>query len=169
MQEHITFLLLVYLYVLRFYGPVNPMRSCRARSFHLTTLLIGRLSPLSGQPVLCIFFRQKLTTALLESRKGENDRRKYFIISLHERMLPSRQKLNPQLPDRLSDARPSEPPKPASFICTITKTYLYNFDHLKPHFYIVKLGFTGVYIIFLVSAQKHRLWVLVRTASPRRF
>ena len=31
----------------------------------------------------------------------------------------------------------------------ITKTYLHNFDHLKPHFYIVKLGFTGVYIIFL--------------------
>ena len=51
----------------------------------------------------------------------------------------------------------------------ITKTCLYNFDPLKPHFYIVKLGFTGVYIIFLISAQKHRLWVLVRTASPRRF
>ena len=47
----------------------------------------------------------------------------------------------------------------------ITKTGLYNFDPLKPHFYIVKLGFTGVYIIFLISAQKHRLWVLVRTAS----
>ena len=31
----------------------------------------------------------------------------------------------------------------------ITKTYLYNFDPLKPHFYVVKLGFTGVYIIFL--------------------
>ena len=30
---------------------------------------------------------------------------------------------------------------------------------------MVKLGFTGVYIIFLVSAQKHGLWVLVRTAS----
>ena len=42
----------------------------------------------------------------------------------------------------------------------ITKTYLYTFDHLKPHFYIVKLGFTGAYIIFVISAQKHRLWVL---------
>ena len=31
------------------------------------------------------------------------------------------------------------------------KTRLYNFDPLKPHFYIVKLGFTGVYIIFLIS------------------
>ena len=58
------------------------------------------------------------------------------------------------------------------------KTYLhvYNFDPLKPQFYVVKLGFTGIYIIFLtgiyiiflISAQIHRLWVLVRTASPRR-
>ena len=35
----------------------------------------------------------------------------------------------------------------------ITKTRLYNTDPIKPHFYIVKLGFTGVYIIFLISAQ----------------
>ena len=26
---------------------------------------------------------------------------------------------------------------------------LYNVDPLKPHFFVVKLGFTGVYIIFL--------------------
>ena len=51
----------------------------------------------------------------------------------------------------------------------ITKTRLYNFDPLNPHFYIVKLGFTRVYLIFLISAQKHRLWVLVRTTSPRQF
>ena len=51
------------------------------------------------------------------------------------------------------------------FIQSITKTCLYNFDPLKRHFYTVKLGFTGVNIIFLISAQKHRLWVLVRTAS----
>ena len=36
----------------------------------------------------------------------------------------------------------------------ITKTCLYNFDPRKPHSYIVKLGFTGVYIIFLIFAQK---------------
>ena len=54
-------------------------------------------------------------------------------------------------------------------IClNITKTCLYNFDPLIPHL-IVKLGFTGVYIIFLISAQKHRLWVLVRTALARWF
>ena len=37
-----------HLFVLRFYGPVNPVNSCQARSVYLTTLLLGRLSPLSG-------------------------------------------------------------------------------------------------------------------------
>ena len=36
------------LFVLRFYGPVNPMGSCRVQSVYLTTRLLGRLSPLSG-------------------------------------------------------------------------------------------------------------------------
>ena len=36
------------------------------------------------------------------------------------------------------------------------KTYLYNFDPLKPHFYIVKLGFTGLYIyIFFYFCSKN--------------
>ena len=52
-------------------------------------------------------------------------------------------------------------------LLSIKKTCLYNFDPLNPHFYIVKLGFTGVYIILLISAQKHRLLVFVRTASAR--
>ena len=43
------------------------------------------------------------------------------------------------------------------FYFPITKTYLHNYDPLKPQFYIVKLEFTGVYINFLISAQKHRL------------
>ena len=34
----------VCLFVLRFYGPVNPVGSCRARSVYLTTLLLGILS-----------------------------------------------------------------------------------------------------------------------------
>ena len=41
------------------------------------------------------------------------------------------------------------------------KTYLYNFDPLKHHFYIVKLGFIGVYIIFLISALKIDCWYLL--------
>ena len=50
----------------------------------------------------------------------------------------------------------------------ITKICLYNVDPLKSNFHIVKLGFTEVDIIFLISAQKHRLWVLVRTATLSR-
>ena len=38
---------IVFLFVLRFYGPVNPMGSCWARSVYLTTHLLGKLSPLS--------------------------------------------------------------------------------------------------------------------------
>ena len=32
----------------------------------------------------------------------------------------------------------------------ITKTYLYNIDPLKPHFYIVKLGLQGYTLFFLL-------------------
>ena len=49
----------------------------------------------------------------------------------------------------------------------ITKTRLCNFDPLKPHFNIAKLGFTGVYVIFLISAQKYRLWVLSEYISEK--
>ena len=38
-------------------------------------------------------------------------------------------------------------------LSNITKTCLYNFDPLKPHFYIVKLGFIGVCITFHISVQ----------------
>ena len=41
---------------------------------------------------------------------------------------------------------------PCSFP-THHKTCLFNFDTLKPHCYIVKLGFTGGYFIFLISAE----------------
>ena len=45
------------------------------------------------------------------------------------------------------------------------KTNLYNFDPLKPQFYIVKLGFTVVYFIFLISAQQHSLGEAVLTST----
>ena len=38
----------LFVFVLRFYGSVNPMGSCQAWSVYLTTCLLGRLSPLSG-------------------------------------------------------------------------------------------------------------------------
>ena len=44
-------------------------------------------------------------------------------------------------------------PSFAHLLANITKTRLYNIDPLKPHLYIVTLAFTGVYIIFRISAQ----------------
>ena len=46
----------------------------------------------------------------------------------------------------------------------IRKTCPCNVHPLTPHFYIVKLGFTGLHN-FLIFALKHRLGVLVRIAS----
>ena len=65
---------------------------------------------------------------------------------------PSTQRLWSDLDIRVHSL-PTLPQFKCCLETTITKTYLYNFDPLKPHFYTVKLGFTGVYIIFLISAQ----------------
>ena len=42
---------------------------------------------------------------------------------------------------------------PHSLRMLITKTYLYNFDPLKPHFYIVKIGLQGytLFSLFLIK------------------
>ena len=46
------------------------------------------------------------------------------------------------------------------------KKYLYNLDPFKPHFYIVKLGFRGVYIIFSYFCSKLDCGYLLE--PPRR-
>ena len=55
----------------------------------------------------------------------------------------------------------------------ITKTRLYSFDPLKPLFYTVNLGFTGVNINFNISAQRQRqvptIYVLSRNVKTTRF
>ena len=40
------------------------------------------------------------------------------------------------------------------FVCSIMKTYLYNFEPLKHYFYIVKLGFSWVCTIFSYFCSK---------------
>ena len=95
-------LIRVCFFVLRFFCPVNPMGSCWVQSVYLTTLLLGRLSPLSSKPVLCAFIARNWQLPFLNQRKGENDSRKYFMINLHERMLPTRCGSNPQPPDHQS-------------------------------------------------------------------
>ena len=45
----------------------------------------------------------------MNQQKGENDHRNYFMINLHERMLPT----HPQSPE-LAEARPTEPQRPVN-------------------------------------------------------
>ena len=54
-----------------------------------------------------------------------------------------------------------------AYTAHITKTYLYKFDQLKPHFYIVKLGFKGVYIIFLITAQNIQSTLAIRLSRRK--
>ena len=89
----------VCLFALRFYGPVNPVESCRTRSVYLTTWLLGRLSPLSCWKQYCAHsFARNWQLPFLNQWKGENDRRKYFLINLHERMLPTSAGVEPAIP-----------------------------------------------------------------------
>ena len=53
---------------------------------------------------------------------------------------------------------------PILHVNNITKTYLYNFDPFKPHFYIKEWGLQGIHY-FSYFCSKRILWVLVRTAS----
>ena len=69
------------LFVLRCYGLVNSLRPCRARSVYLTTLLLGRLSPLSSYSVLCTYFRQKLTPTTSTSWISRRERNTVEYIS----------------------------------------------------------------------------------------
>ena len=70
-------LIMICLFVLRFYNPVNPMGSCWAQS----VLTVNQY---------CVHsFARNWQLPSLNQRKGENGRRKYFMISLHERMLPT--------------------------------------------------------------------------------
>ena len=56
------------------------------------------------------------------------------------------------------------------FNTTITKTCLYNFDSLKPHFlYRITGDYRGIHVhYFPYFCLKHRLWVLVSLEPPRR-
>ena len=87
-----------FLFVLKFYGPVNPMGSCRARSVYLTTRLLGRLTSivhiLSPETDNCpswISRREKMTIENIS-----------WSISTKECCRPQRG-LNPQPPGLQSD------------------------------------------------------------------
>ena len=94
-----------FVFVLWFYGPVNPMGSCWEWSVYLTTLLLGSKS--LNQYCAHSFTRNwQLPHELAD--KGDNESRKYFMINLHGRMLPTQWGLNLQPPDHQSNAHPTE-------------------------------------------------------------
>ena len=125
--------------VLRFYGPVNQMGSCRARSVYLTTCLLGRLSPLSCQ------------LPFLNQRKGENDHRKYFMINLHERMLPTSVGVEPEtswspVGRRIQLSHRGQPDQGLCCLLPdsmdIDRKCLYNIEHGCHHFQYLDIRFS---------------------------
>ena len=80
------------------------MGSCLARTVYLTTLLLGRLSTLKRLTSL-VYRNWQLPFSNQQKEKN----RKYFMINLHERILPTRRVSNRQSPDHQSDMHPIEP------------------------------------------------------------
>ena len=100
---------------------------------------------------------------LLSASTGSNWLLCFCVFLMHRKTLPLLMIFNVfkmsfhRFYDEYLSQRTTKPTiRCTTIVCcysSITKTCLYNSDPLKPHFYIVKLGFTGVYIIFLISAQ----------------
>ena len=98
--------------------PSQPYGVMSSVVSYLTTLLLGRLSPLN-QYCTHSFTRNWQLPFL----KGQNDCRKYFMINLHERMLLTRRGSNPQPLDLQSDTHPNEQPRPAYMQIIKSQTY----------------------------------------------
>ena len=72
----------------RFYGPINPIWSCRERSVYLTTLSLGRLSPLLTSIVHVLSPETDNCPSWISGRERmtvEN----ISWLNLYERMLPA--------------------------------------------------------------------------------
>ena len=99
---------------------------------------------------ICVWFRLKL------SRLGKNFSIQhfeiFFFLIFPENRLDILCKLSPKEMnwDSVSCHFVTD-----SNMWAIKKTRLYHFDPLKPHFYIVKLGFTGVHIIVFLFLLKN--------------
>ena len=97
------------LFVLQFYGPVNPSGSCQVQSFYLTTLFTSRrlasivhiLSPETDNCPFWISARERMTIANIS-----------WSISTKECCRP-RWGSKPRPPGLQSDAHPTEPLRPA--------------------------------------------------------
>ena len=86
------------LIVLRFYCPVNPLRSCQVRSVYLTKFFLGQTWSSEQLNISWAHsFARNWQLPFLNQQKGENNSRKYFMINLHERMLPNPAGIEPAI------------------------------------------------------------------------
>ena len=80
---------------LEFNGPLNTIRVISSWSVYLTTLFLGRCSPLSSKTVLVHIVLRDTNNCPSWISKRERMTRKYFMINLHKRMLPSQAVIKP--------------------------------------------------------------------------
>ena len=86
------------MFLLRFYGPVNPMGSCWAWSVYWASLVLQAVNQYCAHS-----FARNWQLPFLNQRKGENDRRKYFMIISTKECCRPRRGLNLQPPGLQSD------------------------------------------------------------------
>ena len=167
------------LFVLRFYGSVNPVSSAVSLPNHTFT----RQAKSSKRLTSIVYILLPETD---NCPSWISDRRKHFMINLHERMLPTRRGSNPQAPGHQSTAHPAEPPRPTRsenirtfhapvfsraatytyYTCTWAKITFYR-DHvastlIRRHFNVVcLLGVLNVEKVHLTTrdVSKIALWI----------
>ena len=108
-------------FVLRFYGPVNPMGSCWARSVYLNTLLLGRLAV---NQHCAHSFARKWQLPFLNQRKGETDQ-------ISTKNVAGLAGSNPQTPDHQLDMHPTKPPRPTAIYSKIMRSTMYRAIYSK--------------------------------------
>ena len=97
------------------------------------------------------------------------------MINLHDKNLPDPVGIEPAASLSPLEHNAMEPLRPAGKefkspnIVDITKTRLYNFDPPQTPFLYSKTGIDRGIHYFSYFCSKHRLWVLVRTASLKQF
>ena len=107
---------------------VNLLGSDRQRSVYLITHFLGGLSRLKRLISTCAHsFSWIWQLPFLNQRKGENHRRKYFMMVGREWPISTKECFwalrgsNPQPPDDQPDAHPTGPPRPAWRHCSLQK------------------------------------------------
>ena len=138
--------------------PSQSIMVMSSRSIYLTTLFLGRLSPLSGQPALVHILSPETDNSYCPSWISGWERMTVgnisWSISTTEVAIGGLCPVILAIPGHILYCFQANQKVGKRSNKGITKTYLFNYDPLKPYFYIVKLGFTGVHTIFPYFCSK---------------